>query len=378
MDINNFKLERYFALHEFSAKYLLSSSDCDGYAMDYILSCADSKEKELWEKLTLGYTESTGHPLLKEAILKHYDESLTPENVLVGSPGELAFILMNVLLGVGDHAIVVSPSYQSLYEVARSLGTDLSFWTPTIEDNEWRFSVEDLKNLIKPSTKLIVINFPHNPTGATLSESELQEIVSMAREKDIYIYSDEMYRNLNLIPDVRVSASVSAIADIYEKGISLWGMAKSFALAGLRIGWFVSQDVALLEKIASFKDYLSICSSAPSEVLAIIGLNHSENFIAPNIHKIKSNIAAFEKYFYSGQNLFKALIPPKAGSVAFLPISCEENTSLEFSNNLVKDQGIMTIPAEMFDYDGKYLRIGFGRENFPEILKLLTMTLNIY
>ena len=78
-----------------------------------------------------------------------------------------------------------------------------------------------------------------------------------------------------------------------------------------------------------------------------------------------------EKYFYSVQNLFKASIPPKAGSVAFLPISCEENTSLEFSNNLVKDQGIMTIPAEMFDYEGKYLRIGFGRENFPEILKLL-------
>ncbi len=365
MEIKSFKLERYFAIHEFSAKYLLSSSDCDGCSVKEVLACANEGELEMWDQLMLGYTESTGHPLLKEAILKHYAPIHSSDNVLVGSPGELAFILMNVLLTSKDHAIVVSPSYQSLYEVARSVGCELSFWKP--KEENWHFSLADLKSLIKVNTKLIVINFPQNPTGAMLTNEELTELVAIAREKGIYIYSDEMYRGLDLS---EAYANMLPLADIYEKGISLWGMAKSFALAGLRIGWFVSQDADLLRRIVAFKDYLSICSSAPSEILSMIALNNASHFINPNIEKIRANLSAFERYFHSGQSLFSRFIAPKAGSVAFLPISTE-GTAVAFSDALVQNTGIMTVPSEMFDYEGKFLRIGFGRKNFQQILSIL-------
>lgn len=375
MNIKDFKLERYFAIHEFSAKYLLSSSDCDGYKMSEILDLADEKELELWDNLTLGYTESTGHPLLKKAILKQYEQhtnkqTLTEENIVVSSPGELAFILMNSILSEQDHAIVISPSYQSLYEVIRSIGTEISFWKP--QEQEWNYDVNDIEKLIKPNTKLIVINFPHNPTGAYLKKEEYEKLIEIARKHNIYIYSDEMYYKLNLDEEYPI---LPPMACSYEKGISLWGMAKSFGLAGLRIGWLASPDTELLKKIVSFKDYLSICSSAPSEILSLIALNHSETLIEKNLKKIKENIKHFETFLEIDKEkaekdrLFSQFIKPKAGSVAFVKINPLRGNSLDFSNALVQSKGIMTVPSEMFDYPSGYLRIGFGRENFKNILK---------
>ncbi len=434
MQIAPFKLEQYFAKHEFTAKYMLSSSDCDGYPMKYILEQASEEELKLWENITLGYTEGLGSPFLREAICRFYAKA-KPENVLVASPGELSFILMNVLMSrksddwnndagkVGQtgsgkpHAVVISPAYQSLYEVLKSLDCSISYWKPQqnglpctsglsvekslsdkLQANEpqpsriqpngvptesispeicmgWHYNVDELRSLVCKDTRLIIINFPHNPTGAYLTRKQLDEIVEIARSCGAYLYSDEMYREL--VVDDRYEA-LPPVSDLYEKGISLWGTAKSFGMAGLRTGWFVSQDRELLKKIHSFKDYLSICSSAPSEVLTTIALNHSEKFIGPNIEKIKENADYFKKAVEAGRLPFVTeFIAPVAGSVAFVKIdpkkaayllNFEPQTALEFSDAIVEKYGIMTIPASMFESDGEYLRIGFGRENFKEVL----------
>ena len=373
MKIKDFKLERYFAIHEFSAKYLMSSSDCDGFKMKDVLRMADDGEMELWDSLELGYTESTGHPHLKDAILKHYN-SFDRDNVLVSSPGELAFALMNTILSDKDHAIVVSPSYQSLYEVIRSIGCDISFWNA--EEKDWSFSMESLKKLVQSNTKLLIINFPHNPTGSYLKRGELDDIISFAREHNLYLYSDEMYYKLNYRDDY---PSLPPVAVLYEKGISLWGMSKSFGMAGVRIGWLVSQDVDLLRRVASFKDYLSICAGAPSEILSIIALNHSEYFLNKNIEKIKRNIALFQDFIASqtpSNTVFTDFIPPKAGSVSFVKIR-NGISSMEFSDKLVRRCGIMTVPSEIFDYRSGFIRVGFGRENLSEILTLLSVNIKV-
>ncbi len=362
MKIPDFKLERYFAKHEFSAQYLLSSSDCDGYPQQYVLDQATDAERWQWENLKLGYTESEGSSMLRDAILQFYHQD-SIENVVVASPGELNFITMNVLLNAGDHVVSVAPAYQSLYEVVRSLGCEISWWKP--DPGNWAFDPGALEKLIQDNTRLLILNFPHNPTGSNLSVSQLEEIVQIARKHDITIFSDEMYRKL-MVSDME---ELPAVCDIYEKGISLWGMAKSFGLAGLRMGWLVSQDRNFLKKVIAFKDYLSICSSAPSEILSMIALNHADAFLLPNIRKIKRNVALFQEFVLQFP-VFSAFIPPKAGSTAFVRLNIP-GTALEFSNLLVKSTGIMTVPSEMFEHQGKYIRIGFGRENFPEVLKVL-------
>lgn len=361
MKLEDFKLERYFAQHEFTAKHLLSSSDCDGYEMNYVLQHASEQEVQMWNNIKLGYTDSVGNPLLRESILQFYKTN-SIDDVVVASPGELNFIAMNVILKAQDHVVAVSPAYQSLHEVIQSLGCELSHWTP---NKDWEFDTGQLEELIQSNTKLIVINFPHNPTGSYLKIEQLEEIIALAEKHNLYVFSDEMYHKLTVDPKIELPP----ISDLYTKGISLWGTSKTFGMAGLRTGWLVCRDQQFLKKVISFKDYLSICSSSTSEILSIIALNHIDDFRLPNIKKIKQNIELFQEFSIQHKTIC-SFIPPRAGSTSFVELNIEE-TSLEFSNDLVEKAGVMTVPAEMFDFKGKYIRVGFGRAGMPKTLEAL-------
>lgn len=362
MKIKDFAIERYFAKHEFTAKYLLSSSDSDGFPMQYVLDLASAEERKSWDDLKLGYTETKGAPMLRNAIARQY-ETIEPDNVLVLSPGEANFSLMNVLLDKGDDIIVMSPIYQSLYQVAESIGCSISFWEPELA-NPWYYDPSRLQKLITKRTKLIIVNFPHNPTGYLPSAGDWNAIISIARENGLVLFSDEMYRSLVYDPKDEISAA----CDLYENAVSLWGMAKSFGLAGLRIGWLASRNNDILGKVEAFKDYLTICNSATSEILATIALNNSEQFTGPNIKKIKSNIENFRQFQGRNSDLVE-FYPPKAGSTGFVRLKTG-STALQYADRLVREADIMLLPSETFHYGEHHARIGFGRANLPEILTM--------
>lgn len=363
MQIKDFAIERYFAQYEFKAKYLLSSSDCDGFPMQYVLDLASSAERESWSNLKLGYTETRGSLPLRQAIAQHY-QTITPDDVLVCSPGEGNFTLMNVLLQRGDQVICMAPMYQSLYQVAKSIGCKIVFWNPEIQNQQWYFDPAQLEQLITAKTKLIVTNFPHNPTGYSPNASDMDAIIQIARKNGLYLFSDEMYRFLSL----EAANDTRSASDLYENAVSLWGTAKSFGLAGLRMGWLTSRNLEILQKVEAFKDYLSICNNAPGELLASIALNNQSRFIAPNIAKIKSNLLLF-KQFSERHPEFLEFYSPQSGSTAFIRLKSKEK-AMDFAERLVQQTGIMLLPSETFEFGTKHARIGFGRANFPEILPL--------
>ena len=363
MKIKDFAVERYFAKYEFTTQYMLSSSDCDGYSMKYVLDLASANEKKSWENLKLGYTDTLGSESLRKAIKQHY-KTIELDEIVVSSPGEANFILMNIMLDKGDNVVCMSPMYQSLYQVAKELECSISFWKPTEKVGKWHYNPSDLKKLIKPNTKLIIINFPHNPTGFSPEINDYLEIVEIARQNGITIFSDEMYRFLTHAE----SDALPSMCDLYENSVSLWGTAKTFGLAGLRLGWLTSKNKALLKKVEKFKDYLSICNSATSEILATIALNNMENFVKPNLKKIISNIYLFSEFHKRNENLFD-FHKPNSSSTAFIKLKINES-SFDFAEKLVKNTGIMLLPAETFEYGESHARIGFGRENMPEILDI--------
>jgi aspartate/methionine/tyrosine aminotransferase len=364
MKIKPFLLERYFAQYEFSSRYLLSSSDCDGFSLKEILALANSKEREQWDALQLGYTESSGLPELREAIAGLY-KNVTSDEVFVLSPGEANFMAMNVLLQHGDHVICMAPAYQSLYEVARSIGCELSFWNPSSDEKEWYYDPEELNKLITNKTKLIILNFPHNPTGYIPTLSDYSKIVSVARGKGVFIFSDEMYHQL----EHDRKDTLPPMCEVYERSISLWGMAKTFALAGLRLGWIVCKDPVVMEEMKRFKDYLTICSPSTSEVLTLIALRNKSQLIQHNLDKIIGNIRLFTTFCDQHREHLQ-FAPTRAGSTAFVKLTVAE-PSLTFSEKLVKETGIMTLPAEMFEFGRSHLRIGFGRANMNVPLEIL-------
>jgi len=360
MDLNPFKLERYFAEYEFSAKYLLSSSDCDGLLLSDLLGLADAETAKLWQGLALGYTESLGHPLLREEIAKLY-QGIVPEDCLVVVPEEGIFIALNSILHKGDHVICTFPGYQSLFEIAESLGCEVTRWEPQ-EQNGWRFDPDFLKQNIKPNTKLVIVNFPHNPTGSYPSKEDYQQILDLARQNDLHLFSDEMYRFL----EYDAALKLPSACEVYEKAVSLFGMSKSFGMAGARLGWLVTKDKSLYAKMAAFKDYTTICGSAPSEILSIIALRSKEVIIERHLVRIKRNLSLLDAFFAEYAGRF-AWIRPKAGTIAF-PRLLGTTKASDFCRRVVQEAQIMLLPSTVFDYGDQHFRLGFGRENIPEVL----------
>lgn len=362
MNIQPFKLERYFARYEFSVKYLLSSSDCESLRMDELLEMALPSTRALWQGLKLGYTESQGHPLLREEVAKRY-EHIPAENVLVAAPEEAIFVAMQTLLQPGDHMIAVSPTYQSLYEIARALGCAISPWKLNSTPDGWALNLDELERCLTPQTRLLVLNFPNNPTGYLPTRQEFDDILALARAHNLIIFSDEMYRLLELDPGLRLPS----VADAYEKGVALSGLSKSFALPGLRIGWLATRQNEWIERFLAFKDYTTICNSAPSEILGVMALQNGDWIVRRNLDLIRENTAIARAFFQKHADKFACHFSG-AGSIAF-PEWRGAGTVEQFCEGLLNEQAVMIVPGHLFDVSGNHFRIGLGRKNFSEALE---------
>ena len=367
-EIQPFLLERYFARYEFSAPFLLSPSDCESLHMNEVLAMADPECAALWENLSLAYTESPGHPLLREEI-SHLYTSLQPEDVLVAAPEEGIYIAMQTLLRPGDEVIAIQPAYQSLQEIARSIGCAVVPWVVQPADGAWRLDLDALERSFSPRTRLLVINFPHNPTGLLPTLAGLDAILDLARRRQVYVFSDEMYRLLEYQPEQRLPA----VCDRYELGISLSGMSKALALPGLRIGWLATRAPGLFQSWQAFKDYTTICSSAPSEILALIGLRSRQLILERSLAIIAANLETAGQFFARHAGRF-TWYPPQAGSVAF-PRWDGSGAVDEFAAQVLEKEGVMIVPGSMFAHPGRHFRIGLGRRNFPTALERVELFL---
>jgi aspartate/methionine/tyrosine aminotransferase len=361
MKIPDFELERFFAEWEFAAPHLLCASDVQGWAMRDLLALADEEMREMWDGLTLGYTEAPGHPLLRAEIASLYD-GVTADDVLVFAGAEEAiFAAMNVLVGHGDRAVATWPAYQSLIEVARAAGADVDLLRLRHEDG-WRVDTDELHRLVRPATRVVTVNFPHNPTGALPDAATFREVAAIAEKAGAHLFSDEVYRYLEPTPADRLPAAV----EVSERGVSLGVMSKSFALAGLRIGWIACRDRALLARLAAFKDYTTICSSAPSEVLAIIALRARERVLERTASIVRPNLALLDDFFARWAGVLE-WVRPRGGSTAF-PRFVVDAPIDSLAADLREKAGVLILPGTLLGHGGNHFRIGFGRTNMPEAL----------
>ncbi len=358
-----FRLERYFATHEFEAPYLLCCSDCESLTIDDLLKF-DSNAQERFLSLWLGYTESTGSPELREAIASLYTHNL-PDTILVHAGAEEAiFNFMHVTLNPGDQIIVHTPHYQSLGEIARSIGAEVTEWVGNA-DQGWSLDLNFLKDRITENTRVVVVNFPHNPTGFLADISFMTELSKLSDEHGFLIFSDEVYRGLEYLPGYRLPAFM----DLNERAVSLGVMSKTYGLPGLRIGWIATRNESLYAKMAAFKDYTTICNSAPSEFLAALALDHRDAIVHRNLEIIQSNLQLLNTFFDVHGDMF-AWQAPVAGPIAF-PRYLGGGSVEHFCRDLVKQAGVLLAPGTLYSAGNDCFRIGFGRRNMPECLERL-------
>jgi aspartate/methionine/tyrosine aminotransferase len=365
MRIADFALERYFARWEFAVRHVACASDVEGWSMSELLELADDETRSMWTGLKLGYTESTGHPLLREAIASLY-ETVSADDVLVFAGAEEAvFCLFSTSLDAGDHVIVTWPGYQSLYEVARSAGAQVSLHVLREEDG-WSLDVDRLIRSFRTTTRMVVVNAPHNPTGMLPTVEEWRRLGAACADAGIRLVADEVYRFL----EHDGAETLPAGADLDEPAISIGVMSKSFALAGLRIGWLATRDRAVLDRCARMKDYTTICSSAPSEVLALIALRARDRVLARSREIVASNLRVVDDFMARHADAF-SWVRPRGGSTAFprLVARGPAGSSADgFAATLVEKTGVLLLPSTTFGFGDSHFRLGLGRTDLAKAL----------
>lgn len=361
----DFRLISYLSKLEHAVRFPLSSSYPESMSIDTLFSLAGEQHRQPVMSAMLDYPPLRGTPELLTAIADTYDH-LSPEHIIsFAGADEAIYASFHALLDADDHAIVITPNYQSLESVAMSrcdvTGVALD------AENDWALDVQNVRDALRPNTKLLVINFPHNPTGALISHQQLDELVALCRERGIWLFSDEVYRLTEFDPADRLPQ----VADIYERGISLNVTSKAYGLPGLRIGWVACQHREWLLKLERMKQYLSICNSLPGEMLTAIALNAREAILARVMQRSRSQLQQLTDFLARYPQFF-ALASPKAGVLAFVRYTGPEGAE-KFATRLVEETGVMVIPSvtyrsELTPISENFLRIGFGRANLPEAL----------
>ena len=364
----NFALEIFFSKYEFSVRYNVGGSDLQSVTIADLLKLCDDTQRVQWQNLYLGYTETYGAPQLRDAIAGTYD-NMQADNILCFAGAEEGiFATMQALLTPDDHAMVLYPNYQSAETVPCGI-CDVT-GIPLDPDRNWAMDLDFVKDHIKPNTKLISVNFPNNPTGKILEKETYLALVDLCRERDIYLFSDEVYRLIERRPEIRLPQG----ADVYEKAISLNVMSKAYGMAGLRIGWIASQDKALLQKAERIKHFLSICNSAPSEFLATVALKNRDQILKRNRSVVDTNLVHLNRFMSKHNDLFD-WVEPDGGCVGYPRYKGEDGVD-SFIDAIVNDLGVLFLPARIFQSDvgqapTDRFRVGFGRDFFPEAIEKL-------
>jgi aspartate/methionine/tyrosine aminotransferase len=358
----DFRLETYFSRWEFTARYHLTASDVQTMTLSELLALADAEDRAAFENLSLGYTETYGDPLLREVVAETYERARAADVLCFAGAEEGLYLAMNVLLAAGDHAVVVTPNYQAAETVPLALcevtGVALD------SDRDWALDLDRIKAVIRPNTRVVSVNFPNNPTGKVISAADFAELVHICDDRDIHLFSDEVYRGLERDP----ARILPQAADLSERALSLNVTSKSLGLPGLRIGWIACRDRALLSRLERAKHYTTICNSAPSEILARIALKARDAILERNRALIARNLPFFDAFFTEFGELFDWRAPD-GGCVAYPRFLGSEGVE-EFCTRLVEEAGVLLLPASIYRSEltstpKDHFRIGIGRTN-PE------------
>ena len=359
----DFRLETHFSKWEFRARYHMTASDAESLSLRALLAMATPAQRESFESMWLGYTETWGAPDLRETIAATYEKQ-PPGNVLCfAGASEAIFAANAVLLDADSHAIVVTPNYQSHETLPASICAATG--VPLDPADNWSLDIDRLAAAIRPNTRLVTINFPHNPTGTILASDRYHALIELCRKHGIYILHDEIFHGLGPTG----TKHLPFVADLYERGLSLNVMSKSYGLPGLRIGWIACQDREALSKMERMKHYLSICSSGPSERLAIIALENRREILARNCRIVDENLPKWEAFFAHHPGLFEWRRPD--GSCMAFPRYLGADDVEAFARALVEDSGVLLLPSTIFRSDlgptpTDRFRLGFGRTGLDE------------
>ncbi len=346
-----FELERIQSIYENTVEYNLTESGFHPFTLRELLS---SDQRSEIDRIVLGYGQTNGSPEIRERIAALYPEQ-KPENVLVtNGSSEANFVACHTLLEPKDEVVVMVPNYMQIWGIAEEMGaTPISFHLR--EENDWAPDLGELERVVTDRTKMIAVCNPNNPTGYTLTNSEMQEILSIADRVGAWVYADEVYRGAELD-----GVELRSFAGLADRVMVAGGLSKAYALPGLRLGWLVGPSETIGTSWA-YHDYTSITAGILSHKIGAIVLSPEmrTRVLERNRSMLRSNLALTQDWVQSFGDLLR-FVPPKGGGMAFMHYDFEIN-STELADWLRKEHSVFILAGDCFGMD-HYFRLGIGAE----------------
>jgi len=358
MNIERFELERWMTRWELDVEYDICESGILPMSLAELCSLIGpgpaSGLQDLVMTMPQSYSEARGTYALRSVLAATYRD-VTPDDILVTTGAiEANFLVFNALLSPGDHVISVAPAYQQLHSVPRAIGAELDLWDISSVDGGFAYDLERLEVLIRPDTRMIVINTPHNPTGAILSSEQLDRVLEIARERDAWVLSDEAYRWLEHPNGEKL---VEPARNRYGKAISVGTMSKPFGMPGLRIGWFAANG-ELANRAWSLRDYISLSPSKISDAVACVAIEHRDRIMPRNAGIMEENLAFARRWFAEHADL-ASWSEPKAALLAMMRYTAPVDSTV-LADRLAGEAKVMLAPGGAFGLE-RHLRIGIGQ-----------------
>lgn len=353
MKIKTFKVEQWMNQYENDAIYNLAETCIDSLTLRELLNLAGKNFEEYMASLgdiRMTYSHIYGSPNLLKGIASLFQdvkaEQIIPTHGAIGAN----YQVLITLLEPGDSMVSVAPTYQQHYSIPESMGTEVNI-LKLLPENNFLPDLQELKKMVNSNTKLITINNPNNPSGSLIPVELIKQIVDIAKSVDAYVLSDEVYRGIS-----EDGSYMPSIVDLYEKGISVGSMSKTFSLAGLRLGWIVSKDEKIINLCRERRDYDTISCGVLDDIFASLALENKEAILERNRKIVMTNRELLHQWVISEPRV--SYVKPVAGNTALIYYDADMH-SYEFCEKLLKETGVFYTPGECFDLDYCF-RIGYA------------------
>ncbi len=359
--IPDFALKRFFNDRAASAaRANLSPSFAEPLSTAELLAFEPDAAAQL-TRVPLSYTGMHGGLELRTAIANQY-RHLGPDEILAacGADDALSLLFM-ALVEAGDHVIVQSPIYQPLTSVAAWCGAEITLW-PASEQEAWQPRLEHLRRLLQPTTRLVVVNFPHSPTGFVPDQDYLEQLIALADDASVTVICDEIYRGLPLTD----AGEPPSLVDLSRRAVVLNSLSKSYGLPGLRVGWVATRNEEVLAEVKRLRMHANSFVGAPSEFLATLALRHTEQILGRNLAIAKNNLAQLRRFLTQHTDLF-SWHDPRGGVVVFPRWLGDQSTTV-VSERLLREAGLLLAPSAYFAAGERHVRVGFGTSTLPASL----------
>lgn len=360
-------LENWMREYYFDTQIDIGSSGVQSFSFAELRNILGMDQGEI-DGIVFQDSRTLGETRLRQVIANRWGRGDSKTVMVTHGSSEAIYLVMNALLRRGDEVIAVAPCYQQLYSIAESLGCRLRFWHLR-PDQQFKPDIDELRELLNSRTRMVVVNFPHNPTGVSVSPLDQEDLVSTVAETGAYLVWDGAFADISY-----ARPALPNPADSYDRSISIGTLSKSYGLPGLRVGWVLaSPDV--LARCVHLRDYITLHLSPLIELIARRAIEKADVLLENRLEQVKVNLVILAEWASNHKEVVE-WSPPQGGVCTF-PRLCTVSNVEEFCRRLARNQGVLLVPGTCFNYPMR-VRLGFGTDtaSFREGLGRLSLQLN--